>query len=42
MLYKINSGFAGDLALCATLDAYPVIPVYHDRQITKLGPDRER
>ncbi len=38
----IDSGFADDLELCARLDAYPVIPVYHDRQITKLGPERER
>ena len=29
-------------ALCAAVDAYPVIPIYQDRQITKLGPDRER
>ena len=35
-------GFAGDLALCAKLDAFPVVPIYADRQITKLGPDRER
>lgn len=37
-----DAGFADDLTLCGTLDAYPVIPVYHDRQITKLGPERER
>ena len=37
-----DAGFAEDLAVCATVDAYPVIPIYHDRQITKLGPDRER
>lgn len=37
-----DTGFAEDLALCGHLDAYPVIPVYQDRQITKLGPDRER
>jgi len=37
-----EAGFAEDLAVCANLDAHPVIPIYHDRQITKLGPDRER
>jgi 2-phosphosulfolactate phosphatase len=37
-----EAGFGGDLAVCAGLDTYPVVPVYQDRQITKLGPDRER
>ena len=37
-----EAGFAEDLAVCANVDAHPVIPLYHDRQITKLGPDRER
>jgi 2-phosphosulfolactate phosphatase len=37
-----EAGFQSDLVACAQLDAYPVIPVYSDRQITKLGPDRER
>lgn len=37
-----EAGFAEDLAVCANVDAHPVIPIYHDRQITKLGPDRER
>ena len=37
-----DAGFAGDLELCAAIDTYPVIPVYQDRQITKLGPERER
>src|SRR5262245_37674045 len=36
------AGFADDLAACAEIDSYPVIPVYQERQITKLGPDRER
>jgi 2-phosphosulfolactate phosphatase len=35
-------GFAADLAVAAAIDAYPVVPIYQDRQITKLGPDRER
>lgn len=37
-----DMGFAEDLVICAQLDGYPVVPVYHDRQVTKLGPDRER
>lgn len=37
-----EAGFASDLEACARLDAYPVIPVYQERQITKIGPDRER
>jgi 2-phosphosulfolactate phosphatase len=37
-----EAGFDDDLVLCGTVDAYPVIPVYADRQITKLGPERER
>lgn len=37
-----EAGFGDDLAACATLDTHPVIPLYQDRQITKLGPDRER
>jgi 2-phosphosulfolactate phosphatase len=37
-----EAGFVDDLADCAAIDSYPVIPIYQDRQITKLGPDRER
>ena len=37
-----EAGFAEDLAVCAAVDAHPVIPIFQDRQITKLGPDRER
>jgi 2-phosphosulfolactate phosphatase len=36
------AGFEGDLSACAAVDSYPVIPIYQDRQITKLGPERER
>ncbi len=36
------AGFSADLVACAGVDSYPVIPVYQDRQITMLGPDRER
>ena len=37
-----GAGFGDDLAVCAAVDSYLVIPLYQDRQITKLGPDRER
>lgn len=37
-----EAGFANDLLACAKVDAYPVIPIYQDRQITKLGPERAR
>lgn len=38
----VEAGYAADLDLCAAIDSYPVVPVYQDRQITKLGPERER
>jgi 2-phosphosulfolactate phosphatase len=38
----VEAGFAEDLVVCADVDARPVIPIYQDRQITRLGPDRER
>jgi 2-phosphosulfolactate phosphatase len=37
-----EAGFGEDLRVCAEVDAFPVVPIYSDRQITKLGPDRER
>jgi 2-phosphosulfolactate phosphatase len=37
-----EAGFVDDLAACAAVDSFPVIPLYQDRIITKLGPDRER
>jgi 2-phosphosulfolactate phosphatase len=36
------AGFHEDLALCAAVDAYPIVPVFTERQITRLGADRER
>lgn len=36
------AGFEEDLEVCASIDAFGVIPIYQDRQITKLGPERER
>ena len=38
----VEAGYAEDLAVCAAVDACPVVPLYADRQITRLGPDRER
>ncbi|MGI9090761.1 MAG: 2-phosphosulfolactate phosphatase [Gemmatimonadaceae bacterium] len=38
----IDAGFKNDVDVCAQIDAFPVVPVYADRQITKLGPERER
>jgi 2-phosphosulfolactate phosphatase len=37
-----EAGFAADLELCAAVDSHPVVPLFADRQITRLGPDRER
>ena len=37
-----DAGFAQDLEDCAKVDSCPVIPIFQDRQITLLGPDRER
>ncbi|MBA2683993.1 MAG: 2-phosphosulfolactate phosphatase [Gemmatimonadaceae bacterium] len=38
----VEAGFANDLETCAAVDSCPVIPIFQDRQITLLGPDRER
>jgi 2-phosphosulfolactate phosphatase len=37
-----EAGFGEDLAFCAEVDSYSVVPVYQDRQITKLGTERAR
>jgi 2-phosphosulfolactate phosphatase len=37
-----EAGFGADLAAAAEVDSYPVVPIYQDRQITKLGPERGR
>ena len=37
-----SAGFGDDLTAAAKVDAYSVVPIYQDRQITKLGPDRAR
>jgi 2-phosphosulfolactate phosphatase len=36
------AGFGDDLTAAAEVDSYSVVPIYQDRQITKLGPERER
>ena len=35
-----EAGFGDDLAVCAGVDSHGVLPVYQDRQITRLGSDR--
>jgi 2-phosphosulfolactate phosphatase len=37
-----EAGFGGDLAACAELNAYAVLPMYQDRQITKVATERSR
>ncbi len=37
-----EAGFGDDLTVCAAVDSHPVVPIYQERQITRLGPDRER
>jgi 2-phosphosulfolactate phosphatase len=37
-----EAGFGEDLLVCAQLDSHPVVPIYQERHITRLGPDRER
>jgi 2-phosphosulfolactate phosphatase len=37
-----EAGFGDDLVACAAVDSHPVVPIYQDKQITRLGPERER
>jgi len=37
-----EAGFGDDLAAAAEVDAHPVVPIFQERQITKLGPERAR
>jgi 2-phosphosulfolactate phosphatase len=37
-----EAGYEGDLEVCARVDSFPVVPVYQDRQITRLGSTLER
>jgi 2-phosphosulfolactate phosphatase len=32
-----EAGFGADVAFCSALDSHPVVPVYRDRQITRLA-----
>lgn len=36
------AGFGDDLITAAEVDSHSVVPIYQDRQITKLGPERAR
>ena len=38
----VAAGFEADLAICAGVDAHPVVPIYPDRQVVKLGPAWQR
>src|SRR5437764_731078 len=38
----VEAGYGDDLVDCAAIDSVPIIPIYQERQITKLGPERER
>lgn len=38
----VEAGFGEDIPLCAAVDSHAVVPVYQDRQITKVGPERSR
>lgn len=38
----VQAGFEADLVACAAVDSHPVVPIYQERQITRLGPDRDR
>ena len=37
-----EAGFEADLTACAAVDSHPVVPVYSERQVTRLGTDRGR
>lgn len=38
----MDAGFGADIPVCAAVDSVAILPVYADRQITKLGPERGR
>jgi 2-phosphosulfolactate phosphatase len=38
----IEAGLGDDVLYCAQLDTHPVVPVYRDRQVVRLGDRRER
>jgi 2-phosphosulfolactate phosphatase len=37
-----DAGFGADLAACLDVDSVPVVPIFQDRQITRLGTERAR
>lgn len=37
-----DAGFGEDLTICAAIDSHPVVPVFQERQIVRLGAVRER
>jgi phosphosulfolactate phosphohydrolase-like enzyme len=37
-----EAGFGADLAACVKVDSVPVVPIFQDRQITRLGTERAR
>lgn len=37
-----EAGFGDDIDVCAELDSHSVVPIFQDRQITKLGTERAR
>ena len=38
----IEAGLGDDVAYCAGIDTHPVVPVYRDRQVVRLGDRSER
>ena len=38
----VEAGYADDVDDCAKLDSHPVVPVYRDRQVVRLGSTRRR
>lgn len=38
----IEAGLGDDVTYCAGIDTHPVVPVYRDRQVIRLGDRRER
>ena len=37
-----DGGYAEDLPVCAAVDSHAVVPVYAERQVTRLGTERGR
>jgi 2-phosphosulfolactate phosphatase len=41
-LALIQAGHGEDVTYCAAIDTHPVVPIYRDRQVVRLGDGRER